>query len=356
VLPFVRGAPWRAFLAKYPEVNQLQKRMLHVSSEVHAAGSPREAIRELYRAQCNCAYWHGAFGGVYLAFMRAALWHHLARAEGLVRLDGDRIAQIADLDADSRDEVLLRGRWGAAVVSPHDGVVVELADLSVGANLLAVAARHREAYHLEDENPQEENDEGDMAVAQASSDVDAAALTFDERRLGGTVDLINGKPITETFEWSTDGSAVTCSVRVKGLEVTKTFEATDVGLDCRVSLRAGEPFTGTYSSETATLPLNLGRDTAKDVVEKTARGWSVSQPEGEVGLQVTVSLPGHTSSEPIETASTSLEGLQTMYQGTIVTTTWELNLAAGDVFEIDQVLEPVQQPENRHKKEPGVSA
>ena len=43
-----------------------------------------EAVRALYKAQCNCAYWHGAFGGVYLPFMRGALWHHLMRAEGMI--------------------------------------------------------------------------------------------------------------------------------------------------------------------------------------------------------------------------------------------------------------------------------
>lgn len=359
LLPFLRGAPWRAFLAKYPEVNQLQKRMLHVSRSVHAAGAPPDALRELYRAQCNCAYWHGAFGGVYLAFMRAALWHHLARAEGIVRDQRSHVAEIADLDADSHDEVLLPGPWGAAVISPHEGIVVELDDWTVGANLLAVAARHREAYHLADENPPEDADDGgEMAASQASSRVDSASLTFDDRRLGGLVDLIDYNPVTERFQWTTDGSSVTCTADIDGLLICKTFEAETEGLLCTIAItnQTDARFSGSYSSETAALPLNLGRVTAKDSFEPGDSGWSLSQPEGEVALEVTVEPVAAHSAEPIETASTSLEGLQTMFQGTIVTTTWPLHLAAGEAFEIRQVLKPRPRPENLGKKEPGVSA
>jgi hypothetical protein len=359
VLPFVRGAPWRAFLAKYPEVNQLQKRMLHVSASVHSAGAPAEALRELYRAQCNCAYWHGAFGGVYLAFMRAALWHHLARAESLVRPARDARPEVADLDADSRDEILLTGSWGAAVVSPDDGVLVELDDWTVGANLLAVAARYREAYHLEDENPpdEEDADHDEMAASQARSDVDAASLTFDDRRLGGLVDLINRDVVTQRFGWTVDGSAVICTATVGELELTKTFDPNAEGLECRVRLRnAGTAtFRGTYSSETAALPLNLGRDTGQDLFEPNEQGWVLSQPEGEVGLAVALSPVGELTAEPIETASTSLEGLQTMFQGTIVTASWPVELGPGETFEVRQTLKPSVQGANSGKKAPGVS-
>jgi alpha-amylase len=361
ILPFVRGAPWRAFLAKYPEVNQLQKRMLNVSDAVHAAGAPRAAVTELYRAQCNCAYWHGAFGGVYLAFMRAALWHHLARAEGLVKQGREHVAQIADLDADSHDEVLLTGAWGAAVISPREGILVELDDWSVGANLLAVAARHQEAYHLAEENPPEESDDHtEMVASQAHSDVDAASLTFDTRRLGGLIDLIDGEPLgrEDRFEWSTDGTSVTCSVDAGDLGIEKVFESVPNGLACTVRLvnNGSAAARIPYALETAALPLNLGRDSAKDLVGHTDEGWSLKQPEGEVGLEVRIDPVGETTAEPIVTASTSLEGLQTMFQGTIVTTRWDLALEPGETVEIREVLVPRPQPENLDKKERGVSA
>ena len=355
ILPFMRGAPWRSFLAKYPEVNQLQKRMLFVSERLAQVGGSDDALRELYRAQCNCAYWHGAFGGVYLAFMRSALWHHLMRAEAATG-SGPSVT-IADLDADSRDEVLLTAAWGAAVLSPDEGILMELDDWSIGANLFAIAARHREAYHLADENPPDgSEEEGEMAASQARTDVDVSSLTFDERKLGGLVDLIDGSPLVKTFSWSLDDDAVRCEVTERGLTITKTFTTTSEGLECSILLAPTGTggFTGVYATETAALPLNLGRDTSADAFEVSPTGWTLGQPEGEVALEVTVDPPGETAAAPIETASTSLEGLQTMFQGTVVTTTWDLELADGELLSVRQLLAP--RPEHNDKKERGVSA
>ena len=360
LLPFVRGAPWRSFLAKYPEVNQLQKRMLFVSGAVAEVGDHGDALKELYRAQCNCAYWHGAFGGVYLAFMRTALWHHLMKAEAAVR-DNDRVLEpiVADLDADSRDEVLLAGPWGAAVISPEEGVLTELDDWKVGANLLAVAARHREAYHVADENPPEESDDEDeMVASQARSEVDTSKLTFDDRRLGGLVDLIDGEDLERPFLWSIDGAAVACEVTERGLTILKKFKAGDQGLECSILLTPTGPtgFKGTYALESAAIPLNLGRDTAMDTFEVSSQGWTLAQPEGEVGLEVDIDPGGETKAEPIETASTSLDGLQTMFQGTIVTTEWQLDLAPGQEFQINVHMRPRARAIEANKQSPGVSA
>lgn len=366
MLPFVRGAPWRAFLAKYPEVNQLQKRMLWVSKSLGHAGDPPEGLRELYRAQCNCAYWHGAFGGVYLAFMRTALWHHLMRAEAMVSTGpGAGIGEpiVADLDADARPEVLLTAPWGAAVVSPEDGVLTELDDWSFGANLLAVAARHEEAYHVADENPAEKpsddpDDDGEMAASGARSEPPGDTLTFDERRLGGLVDIIDGELLASPYAMEIDGKSVVLSVVHKGLGMVKRLQTTERGLECihRITNQRRSRVQVTFASETAAVPLNLGRDTSRDEVTESGTGWTLSQPEAEVILDVSVEPVGTITSEPIETASASLEGLQTMFQGTIVTTTWELDLAPGETIAITQVLTPRIQDQNIGKKEPGLSA
>ena len=70
--PFFRGGIWQSFMAKYPEANFMHKKMLHVSRQVAAADDAtgyNDARAELYRAQCNCAYWHGLFGGLYLNYL-----------------------------------------------------------------------------------------------------------------------------------------------------------------------------------------------------------------------------------------------------------------------------------------------
>lgn len=83
---FVKGGFWRNFLVKYPESNSMHKKMLWVSRKLHAiedqdTPSWLSASDELMRGQCNCAYWHGLFGGLYLPHLRHAIYHHLIRAE-----------------------------------------------------------------------------------------------------------------------------------------------------------------------------------------------------------------------------------------------------------------------------------
>src|SRR5262249_41562919 len=67
---YVRAGFWRNFLVKYPEVNEMYARMLEISRKLEknsdGQGRGSSAQKSLYRAQCNCPYWHGAFGGLYL--------------------------------------------------------------------------------------------------------------------------------------------------------------------------------------------------------------------------------------------------------------------------------------------------
>src|SRR2546422_9178916 len=69
---FVRGGHWHHFLVKYPESNRMHKTMLALSTLSRRRGDPPEARRAIGRAQCNDAYWHGVFGGLYLPHLRTA--------------------------------------------------------------------------------------------------------------------------------------------------------------------------------------------------------------------------------------------------------------------------------------------
>jgi hypothetical protein len=361
LLPFVRGAPWRAFLAKYPEVNHLQKRMLDVSGAVGSAGDPEEARRELYRAQCNCAYWHGAFGGVFLGFMRTALWHHLMRSESIARAEaaGSNV-RVVDFDADTQNEIIITAPWGAAVVAPsRGGRLIELDDWRVGANLLATMARHREAYHVADENPIEESDDDEMAAVQPRPEIDRDALVFDEGGRGGLIDILDGARIDRPYDYRVgDGGLVVTSAEVDGVLIEKTFgaDAVELLVAYTITNNAGSRIVEEFATETSVLPLNLGRDVAPDNVDADEHRWRISQPEGEVGLEVTFSRAADVTWEPIETASSSLEGLQLLRQGTAVTTTWPLELEPGESFSIELRLRPVVDEIALGKHEKGLSA
>lgn len=155
---FLRGGFWRQFLVKYPEVNTMHKKMLRISEKVWrmAPGRRRQrALDELWQGQCNCPYWHGVFGGVYLPHIRRANFAHLIAAEALA--DGTRrprgrmvsaAAVDADLDADGRREVELSTPSMVLWLEPEEGGGVVAWDWREAAiNLVNVLTRRPEAYH-----------------------------------------------------------------------------------------------------------------------------------------------------------------------------------------------------------------
>jgi len=155
VLPFLQGGFWRHFMVKYPEINTLHKTMLRVSRKVWAMRrGPRrdEALDHLWQAQCNCPYWHGVFGGIYLGHIRSANYAHLIEAERLADTAGRRgrwvTARRADLDADGRSEILVSSDTQVLSINPADGGSVVTWDVRAArVNLVNVMTRRAEGYH-----------------------------------------------------------------------------------------------------------------------------------------------------------------------------------------------------------------
>src|SRR3977135_936063 len=54
-----------------------------VRKSTKRAADRAKATTHLLRAQCNDAYWHGIFGGLYAPHLRTALWRELIQAETL---------------------------------------------------------------------------------------------------------------------------------------------------------------------------------------------------------------------------------------------------------------------------------
>ncbi len=165
VAPLVRGGYWRNFKVKYSETNTMYSRMHMVSRRLQQAlekgahGPLIDQSRlELYRGQCNCSYWHGAFGGVYLPHLRNAVFQHLIAADNLLDQAEGRGWQegqqawveltAADYNLDGRNEVQLANSRLASLVSPVEGgQIYELDVKTICHNLLATLTRRPEAYH-----------------------------------------------------------------------------------------------------------------------------------------------------------------------------------------------------------------
>lgn len=157
---FVRGGYWRNFKVKYPEANEMYSRMLQVSrrlAEAEAAGGSSDELnwarRELYRGQCNCGYWHGAFGGIYLPHLRNAVYNHLIAADNLLDQAAEKPAHwieatADDYNFDGQQEVRLANDRVVAFLAPlMGGHLYELDVRSICHNLLATLTRRPEAYH-----------------------------------------------------------------------------------------------------------------------------------------------------------------------------------------------------------------
>jgi hypothetical protein len=158
---FVRGGFWRNFLAKYPEANHMHKKMLSINQKISqiekkknkSNASLQKAKDCLWKGQCNCPYWHGVFGGLYLPHLRAAVYQNLIEAETIA----DEIShpdknwvehKTFDFDKDGRDEFLVQTPIFSLCFSLSvGGSLYELDYKPKSINLLDILTRREEGYH-----------------------------------------------------------------------------------------------------------------------------------------------------------------------------------------------------------------
>lgn len=158
---FVRGGHWRGFLAKYDEANLMHKRMLRVSDKLHTAEEKYPEKKEelararegLYAGQCNCPYWHGVFGGLYLPHIRQAIFANLLEAgatlKGLLSDSKETTIETVDYDADGYDEIAIDTKLCSAIIKPNrGGTLLDLSLCPQNFDLTDTLTRRREGYHL----------------------------------------------------------------------------------------------------------------------------------------------------------------------------------------------------------------
>ena len=159
------GGSWRNFFLKYPESNQMHKKMMWISKRIKnlkrkAAGKKikqllKSAAEYLYKGQSSCAYWHGIFGGLYLFNLRGAIYENLIKAESILDRIECRSAhmQIADYNSDNFKEIIFSNRLISAYLSPNNGGrLLELDYKPLAANLINTLSRKKESYHRQIKN------------------------------------------------------------------------------------------------------------------------------------------------------------------------------------------------------------
>jgi alpha-amylase/alpha-mannosidase (GH57 family) len=152
---FFRGGFWRNFLVKYPEANNLHKKMLRVSErarKLQAKGKDvKSALEKIWRAQCNDPYWHGIFGGLYLTNLRSTAYRNLISAENeLDKLERKKIIkyEFTDFDKDGKEELIVETPNFNVYINPnYGGQIFELDFKPAEFNITDVMTRKKEGYH-----------------------------------------------------------------------------------------------------------------------------------------------------------------------------------------------------------------
>lgn len=152
---FLNGGFWRHFLVKYPESNNLHKKMLMVSSMVDELPEDLPGFKEaqdcLWKGQSNDPYWHGVFGGLYLSNLRSANYSNLLKAETICDATNQKgsflkVAQ-QDFDCDGHPEILVSTREQNCYFTLQGGSLFEWDYKPKHFNVIDTLTRRPEAYH-----------------------------------------------------------------------------------------------------------------------------------------------------------------------------------------------------------------
>ena len=197
---------WREFFARYPESRRFHRRVTELSARVERQGGSsiapdarEEARREIHRAQCNCSYWHGVFGGFYLPHLREAVRASLLRADSIVETS---LGEAGGWRRSAGDEELhLKSRHvSVAVAKDPAGAIVEIADRDRPFDFTGVIARRREAYHVRVEEASRRAHRGRQAAEGGAPETIHGGISLKEPGLERLLEY-DERPRHASQEW-----------------------------------------------------------------------------------------------------------------------------------------------------------
>ena len=398
ILRYLKGGTWRNFMTKYPEINSMHKKMLLVSDKAHRMKSRKQraaALDALWAGQCNCPYWHGVFGGVYLFHIREAAYERLIAAETMADAgehgEGAWVDSLkADVDKDSHDEVILSSDAQNLLFAPAlGGTLVEWDWRAMGLNLLNTLTRRPEGYHVELKQAaargtlvlsgQEKGAAGFTHVVRVKEMDLQDKLFYDWYRRASLLDHVFandttleafyrcqhtelGDFVNQPYEagltqtgdrltlklWREGGVWEDNARRPLRIEKTVMLSAGQLTLEVMYQLTntGEEPIAERFGVETnwgiaggdgpqaySVWPGgDLVRFNALHAVESANEVALVHEWYGRVILNT--DRPASWWQFPIETISNSEAGFERIYQGTSVTCHWSLELAPGQAWQV----------------------
>lgn len=376
--PFIKGGMWRNFLTKYPESNWLQKRVQFLSLHVKKMGLngqlPEELQDDIFRAQCNCAYWHGVFGGLYLPHLRHALYEHLLKAEETFIGAGGTLPGLVDLDMDGYKEYRLRSDMIQLFISSDKGQIREIDWLPAHFNITNYMQRYSESYHEKLALAATENVDGssihDVVLTKEAGLQDKlfvdqysrrslidhlfdAGRTQDAYYRGAMQDDLD--TLTSTVDQAEAGVDIksNASVNAANISISKNLALRHNELAINVQIRNMSDQSINYQYG---LEFNFGllggdspdryfllNDQHAGHLNSHGDDQDISKVAlvnewDEFKINIEFSQRCHLWRAPIETISMSEAGFERVYQASSLLPHWELNLKPGEVFNTDLVL------------------
>ena len=384
-LPFLRGGTWRGFFSKYSESNLLHKKMLYASRKVSQLDVGRrrdkafsdardEARTSLLRGQCNDAYWHGVFGGLYSPHLRTAVWQALAHAEAIAEGLGHRSRQYTDVqqldfDADGHEEIYFTSDRYAALLTPQDGGTISALDFrAANATLINSMKRRPETYHTQLRNPPAKSPDHVQSIhdqtrtkedglerwlqydrwAQQSfrlllfgmgkthQDCSSVNLEEDSGLAGGSYGVRDLSPTGVTLT-SPDSASWTAE---KKLAFSPTVDGFDIVCDVKVRRKA--PGTASVNIGIEVIVNFLAPSTPDRYFETGGNRfplrWTAAVPGASLRVvdewqRVSVDLEAPSAQSfwvsPIETVSESEGGFERVYQGSQIIAVWPVEVSTG---------------------------
>lgn len=215
---FMRGGFWRNYFSKYSESNRMNKRMIYASNIFEEFDKSKNnnkdketALDYLLQGQCNCPYWHGTFGGLYLNNLRHATYSNLIKSTSISEKNiyGENyfIKKEIDFDMDGRYEIIISSEKETLIFHTLSGSLIEW-DLKKEnpINLIDTLKRREEAYHISAmRNTNNDNqNEGHVSIHEIAKKVDekiAKYLVFDKNeKVFGVDHFLNKMPSAEEFQ------------------------------------------------------------------------------------------------------------------------------------------------------------
>jgi len=394
--PFIRGGFWRNFFTKYPESNNMNKKMIYVSNKLEEMRGSKhgktaafgEAEKELFRGQCNCAYWHGVFGGLYLFHLRRAIYEHLVRSEAImdsiVYGKGDMLTcDVRDVDSDGHDEIVLENRKISLYLDPDRGGSLKELDLkTVPCNLINSLSRRKEVYHkkIKENAGRSANDNGAKArtihdgIQQAEAGIESH-LSYDNYDRVSLVDhFMEERTEKETFKKCEHkelgdfvlGEYVSAVEKKEDDILVKMIRDGNInGISARVEktvtlTKKGEGFKAAYNvknngedhiravfapeinitmpdadSERYEITINgksSGAGLKDDMTASEMDSFLIMDHKKEVSLKIEANRTCGLWAFPVRTVSQSEKAYELNYQSTAVIPRVHLDLAPGKIF------------------------